>query len=230
MPTIILMTKTPLPGRVKTRLSPFLAPEEAAFAAAAFLRDLAATLARFVNYDFRFAIPDGENPDIVAEMLGKAWQPVFQGPGSLGERLARVMDAAYRDGPGPVLVIGSDHPNLPADLIGGCLDAAEHGRIGWIPTEDGGFAALASPEPCPELFADVPWSTPGVAEAVRLRAAESGRELVPAGRWYDVDTAADLLRLAADIRRNGTCAHTGRFLLTLTPPLDQRTPAAGAER
>ena len=230
MQTLILLTKTPAAGRVKTRLTPTLAPSEAAQAAGAFLRDLTSTLASFVNSDYWVAIPDGESAAGIRDWIGETARVVGQGPGSLGDRLTRLTDEAFAVNSGPALVIGSDHPSLPAGLIQGCLDAAREGNVGWIPTEDGGFAALAAPGPCAELFEDIPWSTPAVAEAVRSRAARSGRKLVEAGSWYDVDTAEDLARLQSDLERLGTCPHSARFLRELDPPLEVRRLKRGDER
>ncbi|NNE42686.1 MAG: glycosyltransferase [Gemmatimonadetes bacterium] len=228
MSTIILVAKTPAPGRVKTRLTPFMTPREASGLAQAFLRDMVASLASFVNYDLQVAIPDEDDPGPLTDLLAGRGRIVTQGRGSLGDRLIHVMAEAFRE-PGPVLVIGSDHPSVPVAMVGACLEAARSGAVGWIPTEDGGFAALASPRPVPELFRDVPWSTPRVASTLRERASDAGCRLHDVGTWYDVDTAADLRRLAGDLARGDACPNTREFLHTLSPPLTLRSLPSGVE-
>ena len=48
---IAVMAKAPRPGRVKTRLMPFLQPDEAAQMSAAFLRDITANIALALERD-----------------------------------------------------------------------------------------------------------------------------------------------------------------------------------
>ena len=133
----------------------------------------------------------------------------------LGARLDHATTRALDELGGPVLVVGGDHPNLPAGWVTACFAAARTGAVGWIPTDDGGFAAMALDRARPELFADVPWSTPGVANAVRRNAARSGARLVAPGTWYDVDDRDDLARLVRDLERGASCPHTRRVLATL---------------
>jgi len=82
--------------------------------------------------------------------------------------------------------------------VAAALAAAATGEVGWIPTEDGGYACLALPRPLPGLFEGVPWSTGGVAEATRNNARRLGVNLCEVGSWYDVDRPADLDRLVKD--------------------------------
>jgi rSAM/selenodomain-associated transferase 1 len=205
--TIVLFAKEPVPGCVKTRLVPPLTPEQAARLAGAFLVDLVATLER-LPARLEIAVPPDSGRRELEKLLGSDRPWVDQGDGDLGERLARATAAAFARAPGPVAVVGSDHPNLPPDRIAGTLDAAAQGDAGWIPTDDGGYACLALPRPLPELFREVPWSTDGVAEATRNNARALGVNLRDAGRWYDVDRPEDLERLAADPETVRRCPAT----------------------
>ncbi len=69
------------------------------------------------------------------------------------------------------------------------------------PAEDGGYylIALRAAALDPRLFAEIPWSTAGVLAATLERCRELGLavELLP--RAADVDTPADLRRLAAEM-------------------------------
>jgi glycosyltransferase A (GT-A) superfamily protein (DUF2064 family) len=81
---------------------------------------------------------------------------------------------------------------------------------------------MTLPRERPELFEGIPWSTPGVAAAVRERAAAIGVVLEAPGTWYDVDTPDDLRRLAADLAASGACPATRGVLAGLDPPLEER--------
>ena len=65
------------------------------------------------------------------------------------------------------------------------------------PAEDGGYYLLGMKQPHAHLFADIAWSTSGVAAATRARAAALGLDVVTLPTWYDVDDAATLDRLVA---------------------------------
>ena len=207
MATIILFAKEPVPGRVKTRLVPPLSPELAAELAAAFLVDLVQVLDE-LPARLEIAIPPDSAVENLEKLLGPGRTWVDQGDGDLGQRLARTTAAAFERSPRPVAVVGSDHPNLPPERIAAALAAAAEGAVGWVPTEDGGYACLALPRPLPGLFADVPWSTGAVAEATRNNATRIGVPLRDVGGWYDVDRPADLARLAGDPETVRRCPAT----------------------
>ena len=207
MATILLFAKEPVPGRVKTRLVPPLSSAQAARLAGAFLVDLVRSLEE-VPADLQIAVPPDSGRVTLEKLLGPYRQWVDQGHGDLGARLAQTIATAFSRASGPVAVVGSDHPNLPPDRVADALEAAAEGEIGWIPTEDGGYACLALPRPLPGLFEGVPWSTDGVADATRNNARRLGVNLREAGRWYDVDRPEDLDRLAADPETVRRCPTT----------------------
>ena len=228
MATILILAKPPVAGRVKTRLVPPLSPEEAALLAEAFLRDLAASLGTLPGVHLEIALPPPGPPPGGPDWLPPGVPTVPQGEGDLGERLARVTADAFERRDGPVAVVGSDHPSLPPELVERALSEARQGRVGMIPTEDGGYAALSLPRPLPGLFRDVPWSSSGVAAATRRNARARGVALVDLPVWYDVDDADDLARLAWELTgRPGTCPATVLALSTLDPPLSSRLDLEG---
>ena len=53
----------------------------------------------------------------------------------------------------------------------------------------------------------------------------AGVELMAPGRWYDVDTVDDLLRLANDLSSGERCPATRAALARLDPPLEERVSA-----
>lgn len=225
---LTICCKAPRVGEVKTRLSPLLSPVEAASLARAFLRDLSASLADLPGCELRVAIPDDAAEEDFAGIFDRPLRFVPQGEGGLGERLARVTGAALTQGEGPVAVIGSDHPNLPLEFVSEMFEKSKEGQVAWVPTDDGGFAALALAQATPSLFAGVPWSTGDVADAVRRNAAAAGIEMVDLGPWYDVDTVEDLARLERDLRGSERCPATRAVLDGLRPPLAEREGGSGS--
>lgn len=218
---VIVFTKQPKSGGVKTRLVPPLRPQEAADLQAAFLVDLTRNLE---GIDARrvLAIPSDDDAAACARLAPPGWETAEQGEGDLGARLARSTRRAFAEGSAPVAVVGSDHPHLPLAAVEGALRAAARGGVGWITTDDGGYACLALPRPLPELFTDIPWSSPGVAAATRTAARRIRVVLQDFGPWYDLDTADDVDRFLADPANARACPATWTSLAALKPSWAER--------
>lgn len=234
--TLLIFAKEPLVGLVKTRLVPPLTPEEAAQLADAFLGDLLERLETLPEADVVVALPSDSSRKRMAARFPQVQRWADQGSGGLGERLARAFDEAETNRARGVLVVGSDHPNLPLPMLERCLESLRRGSGAWILTEDGGYAAIGLSRSAPQLFQDVPWSTSRVADVTRRKAAELGIELDHAGTWYDVDRSQDLSRLDADLSASGECPRTralflawrasfeNRGILPTAPPFERRNP------
>ncbi|GHE39637.1 TIGR04282 family arsenosugar biosynthesis glycosyltransferase [Streptomyces capitiformicae] len=192
MTTLLVIAKEPLPGRVKTRLTPPFTPWEAAELAEAALQDtlwaVAAASART-----RVLVLDGEP----GSWLPPGFDVVAQGPGGLDERLAE----AFARCAGPALLIGMDTPQVTPALLD--VDFADCDAY-FGPAEDGGFWALGLAEPDPALLRGVPMSTPSTGAVQRERLVAAGLRVRDLPRLRDVDTAADADAVA-------TLAPHGRF-------------------
>ncbi|QES47019.1 glycosyltransferase [Streptomyces venezuelae] len=188
MTALLVIAKEPVPGRVKTRLTPPFTRGEAAALAEAALADTLETAA---------AVPAGRHVLVLDGSPGPWLPPGFevrpQCPGELDARLA----AAFADCAGDAaLLIGMDTPQITPGLLAPALDFERHDA--WFgPAADGGFWALALAAPDPALLLGVPMSTPqtGAVQYERLRAAGLRVGLLPVLR--DVDTAADAREVAA---------------------------------
>jgi hypothetical protein len=202
------MAKAPIPGRVKTRLTPLLTLEEAAALSAAFLRDVTeniALAARQAPILGRVAYApagaealfDGhlaEGTFLVLADGSPLLPPRVQG---FGRCLLHAVQAMLADGAHAACVLNSDSPTLPTTLL---VEAARlllerPDRVVLGPAEDGGYYLLGMGAPHAHLFEDIAWSTDRVAEATRARARTLGLELVELAPWYDVDDRNALLRL-----------------------------------
>ncbi|WP_082801997.1 TIGR04282 family arsenosugar biosynthesis glycosyltransferase [Herbidospora cretacea] len=187
MTTLLVIAKEPVPGRVKTRLTPPFTPVEAAALAEAALADtLAAALRTPAD---RHVLVLAGSP---GEWLPAGFEVRAQGEGGLDERLA----AAFAACDGPALLIGMDTPQVTPDLLGPGLDFGGHDA--WFgPADDGGFWALGLAEPDPALLLGVPMSAPetGAAQLARLRDKGLTVGVLPGLR--DVDTAGDAEAVAA---------------------------------
>lgn len=184
-PRVAIFTRFPEPGRAKTRLIPALGAE----GAAALHRRLAErTLAavRAAGLPYRLHVT-GAPPAAFTDWLGLT-DAMEQGEGDLGERLARAGP------PYPTLFIGTDAPDLDADLLVRAADslAAHDAAIG--PAEDGGYWLLGLARPVPGVFRNIPWSTDRVFTDTQARLAEAGIEPALLPCLADCDRPDDLAR------------------------------------
>lgn len=183
---VLLMAKTPVPGRVKTRLCPPCTPEQAAAVAVAALADTvdAVTAAPARR---RVLVVDGD----LAAPAG--WDRVGQRGADLGARLAN----AFSDTGGGLLV-GMDTPQLQAPLLR--LAAVLLGRADAVlgPADDGGWWALGLRDPAhAEVLRDIATSTPTTGADTLAALRRRGLRVSMLPRLRDVDTAADAHAVAA---------------------------------
>ncbi|HET6567654.1 MAG TPA: TIGR04282 family arsenosugar biosynthesis glycosyltransferase [Rhodothermales bacterium] len=198
-PALLIFAKAPVPGRVKTRLVPDLSPMQAADLYRAFLLDALAQYAEFGVALRLYVAPPLEElpPDTAPSGVSLHSQ---QGNG-LGERMQRAFIETFAAGYGRVVVVGTDHPSLPSDFISLAFEALETPLSICIgPSEDGGYYLLGMNDVYPGLFQDMSYSHPDVFADTMERIEQTRADVTILPAWYDVDTAADLDRLASDLQ------------------------------
>lgn len=190
--TVIVMVKTPRAGRVKTRLGRDVGMTGAAW----WFRHQSASLLRRLR-DPRWRLVLAVTPDRDA-VEGRNWPSDLprspQGRGDLGERMIRALRAAA---PGPSCVIGADIPGIDRAHIARAFAAlGEHDAV-FGPAIDGGYwlIGLKHPRRVPlQALRGVRWSSEHALADSTARLP--GHRIGVIDRLQDVDTAADLARLA----------------------------------
>ncbi len=234
---LTVMAKAPRPGKVKTRLSPPLTPEQASDLNACFLRDTvaglhAATLKAPAEWVISYT-PVGEEAAFRGILPDGALLIPQRGEG-FGERLLATAQDLFACGFGAVCLIDSDSPTVPtAEFVRAAeLLVAPGQRAVLGPSEDGGYYLIGLQEPHAHLFEDITWSTSVVTEQTLQRAAEIHLPVELLREWYDVDDANSLARLNAEffdpssaVPRGYAAPETQAYLAKL-PVLGNLTHAA----
>ncbi|WP_405984243.1 DUF2064 domain-containing protein [Streptomyces sp. NBC_00872] len=217
MTTVLVIAKEPVPGRVKTRLTPPFSPEEAAALAEAALADTLATLARTPATRRVLVLEGRPGPWLVP-----GFEVVPQSAGGLDERLA----AAFALCSGPALLIGMDTPQVTTRLLAPALapDAWREHDAWFGPAVDGGFWALGLAAPDPALLRGIPMSVPETGAAQYARLVAAGLRVGRMATLRDVDTAEDARLVAAEA--GGGSFHT--LHTRLAPPAPAPAPAPGS--
>ncbi len=191
---IMVIAKEPVPGRVKTRLTPPYTPAEAAELAEAALADtLAAVASAGVT---RRVLALAGSP---GRWLPPGFDVIGQRGGGLDERIAWALADARTTCPAPLVLIGMDTPQVTPALLAQAVEPLVSGAADatFGPAEDGGFWLLGLREVEPALVLGVPMSRSdtGSRQLARLHGAGLRVRLLP--ELADVDTADEAGRIAA---------------------------------
>jgi hypothetical protein len=187
---LIIFSKNPIAGRVKTRLAVSIGDHEAlqVYESLRALTERASALAdaeKAIFYsDF---IPDS---DIL--LTGNTVAHLQEG-NDLGERMHRAFLKGFELGFGQIVLIGTDCPDLSGFLIDRAFQCLTSDDVVMGPARDGGFYLVGLNRPFPELFLDRRWSTPEVLnDSLRIiREHSASYSLLPA--LSDIDTIDDLI-------------------------------------
>ena len=198
---LIIMTKAPEPGEVKTRLVPPLTFLEAADLARALLVDQLKSVAQFVRAELFIAFtPEG---------------------GDLGARMSNAFKQVFEFGFGNVVLIGSDLPALPLITFERAYASLQKSDCDLVfgPSEDGGYYLVGMGRPIFDIFQDIVWSRNDVLARSVEKLAELGVNYELLNYSYDIDTLDDLKRLLSDCEHHHLGMHN---TLTLLRQLKQR--------
>jgi rSAM/selenodomain-associated transferase 2/rSAM/selenodomain-associated transferase 1 len=200
---IVMMARAPW-TRGKTRLAA-AAPRDAheALRNALFLDTLDVTLA-IEGAEHIVACNPPEDCERLRQFIGPAADVIAQRGTDLGRRLMHAFEDVFRLGAESVVVIGSDLPDLPSELIEGALQALRSGgdRVVLGPATDGGYYLIGMNRPHPELLEGIHWGTSRVLAQTLDAAKRHGLPAVLLNEWRDIDAPASLSHLLRDALPN----------------------------
>ncbi|MGN6609368.1 MAG: TIGR04282 family arsenosugar biosynthesis glycosyltransferase [Jatrophihabitans sp.] len=199
--TVIVLAKRPVPGRVKTRLTPPFTSDQAAALAAAALTDTLDAIERARPRRRLLAFDGAEDG-----WLRPGWRLARQPSGDLDVRLVAAFDAVPA---APALLVGMDTPQLTPAHIAAFDHGAADACLGLA--VDGGYWAIGFRDPrvARAAVTGVPMSRSDTGSTQLRRLHDLGLRVQLLDVLADVDTAPTA-RAVADL-----APHTG-FAATLT--------------
>lgn len=195
---VLLFTRYPQPGQCKTRLIPALGPDGAAALHREMTERILARLTVLTDlHPHRLEIHcDGGSPAEMASWLGKNHLYRQQAAGDIG---CRMRDAirGHQGRMQRLLLIGSDCPDLSAELLRDAFAALRTHDLVLGPAFDGGYYLIgvrnqSASLVCQTLFQDVPWGTDTVFAITQERAQQHQLRCHTLTRLHDIDTPEDL--------------------------------------
>jgi len=206
---LVIVCRNPDVGNVKTRLIPALGADGVRALYRAFLQDLSG---RFADreYDLLWAYTPEGGPLAVELTSGRIYPQ--EGP-DLGRRLLRIFERSVDKGYDRVVVISSDVPHLPVEVVEAAFEGLCRCDVVLAPSEDGGYH-LVGMRGVYDIFTMVPMSTPAVFEQTREIISERGLCLQILTADFDVDVPEDLPRLTDRLAQDAALSqgHTARAL------------------
>ncbi|NTW69077.1 MAG: glycosyltransferase [Chlorobiaceae bacterium] len=186
---LIIFTRNPIPGKVKTRLAAEIGDKKALEIYES-LRSHTARVTRLVNAKkeifFSNLIPAEDL------LLTKETTARLQQGKDLGERMHNALNSGFKTGARRIVLIGTDCHELSTEIIEEAFSALEHSDTVIGPANDGGFYLIGMKEAIPELFLEREWSNPDVLQEsidILLRLNISFKQL---RELSDIDTLEDL--------------------------------------
>jgi uncharacterized protein len=191
---LIIFTRYPTPGRVKTRLIPALGELGAAtvhrqMTEHTLLQARKLCRTREISISVYF---DGNERQHMQDWLGSDLIYQAQADGDLGWRMARSISEAFQDGIDRVVIIGTDCPGLNAELMSEAFHQLLTHDLVLGPAIDGGYYAIGLRYFIPELFVGIIWGTDRVLSQTVEIANKLNLSVAYLPALADVDRPEDL--------------------------------------
>ena len=182
---LVVFAREPVLGKVKSRL----AQDIGVFAASQFYRQMVASVLNTLSRNRRWRCWIAVSPDSAINrhrFWPKPFHPTKQGTGDIGERMKRTMAQMP---PGPVVIIGTDIPDITSGHIESAFKALGNHDVVFGPAADGGYwlvGARRAPG-TPDLFSGVRWSSKHTLQDSLTRLRKKGSKIALLKTLKDVD-------------------------------------------
>jgi len=185
---LIAFIKSPLPGKVKTRLAAGIGEQQALICYQKMLEHLQNTL--LTVSAIKKVYGTGKHG-------AEEWSPfhftyhVQQGA-DIGERMGNAMESSFAEGAEKVVLVGGDCPGVYPALFDRAFQLLATHDLVLGPAFDGGYYLIGLRRPSPKLFEGIAWSTETVLSQTLHKASALGLRYTLVDRLHDVDTVEDL--------------------------------------
>jgi rSAM/selenodomain-associated transferase 1 len=191
---LLVFTKAPILGEVKTRLQPDYSPEQSLKLHKKLVINTLTSISDLSQFDIDLCCtPNRQNmfflecekqfPIQLSDQLGD----------DLGERMAFAFSSSLQVYE-KVIIVGTDCPDLNGGYVNDALKALDDFDAVIGPAEDGGYVLLGLKQFSPELFTDILWGSDAVLKQTKKVLTELSWSCHELGIMYDVDRPEDLQR------------------------------------
>ena len=188
-----MFVKMPERGLVKSRLALTVGEDTALGFYKCFVSDMIGMLTGG-GYPLAIFFHPPESRQRIVQWLGDEHTLFPQTGDDLGERMKNAFMTVFSQGLRSALLIGSDSPDLPGQIINEALISLKDHDVVVGPSYDGGYYLIGFKADTflPQVFDGIIWSTPEVFKQTLDVLKKTNPRLHILPKWRDVDTFDDL--------------------------------------
>jgi len=138
----------------------------------------------------------GGSQQEMTDWLGRKWTFYTQQGNDLGQRMEHAFAQTIQQGAERILLIGSDCPDITADIITSGLKKLNSHDLVLGPAADGGYYLIGLRAPGNKktiLFNSINWGTDRVLEQTLTQAQKGGLSYTLLPQLHDIDRPEDLV-------------------------------------
>ncbi len=191
---LITFVKAPVPGTVKTRLQPHLAPEKIVKLYKSFLTEIVSLCAHLKGVDtFLGCAPTRDDAFLIKLAMKYKMQRFNQRGKNLGERIFNAFKDCSEKGYSKIVLIGSDSPSIPIDFIKKAFFELRKNDFVIGPCFDQGLYLVGTrKDKINTIFRNIKLDTGKDVNMILKKTHNMNITLSMLPFWYDVDNIEDL--------------------------------------
>lgn len=208
---IILFTRIPVAGKTKTRMMPFLTPEECARLHGCFMKDIYEACKKVAADVVVFFAPEGEIRDLKS-LLDEELEYFEQNGENLGIRMKKAIDQTLEMGYKETILIGTDIPQITPQILEKAFDGLKEAEVVIHPTVDGGYYLIGMKEAHDEVWEVERYGTNTVIQDTLAQMNRAGIKVKVGTACRDMDTKEDLKVLYQELQKDPLAEYTWKYL------------------
>jgi rSAM/selenodomain-associated transferase 1 len=197
---LIIFSKAPIIGQVKTRLAPLLTDSQICTLHLAFIKNTLNQATQLSQTKICLGYYPRGYKHTFAGVLPSGIELFCQRGRDLGERMGDALRRFTKQAEA-VIIIGGDLPLLPLHYIQDAFKRLKKHQVVIGPATDGGYYLIGSTLDVTDIFSHIPWGTNKVFELTCTRLKQQKYKYYVLPPCSDVDTPDDLFRLKQYLTR-----------------------------
>jgi len=210
---IIVFTKFPVEGKVKTRLAKNMGNK---FAVSFYRVCAEHTFKELIKVKetgselFLFCSEENEIEQVM-NWAGNNFNYYSQQGNDLGLKMYNAFETVFKKGYKKVIIVGTDAPDVSMNLVQSVISVLDNYSVVIGPANDGGYYLLGFKSKLIDLFSGIEWSTDSVFNSTIEKLNNSKTHYFVVDELTDIDTLEDLQNWLKHYK--GDAAHPIKFFL-----------------
>lgn len=191
---VLVFSKPPIEGRVKTRLAKTVGDSLAVHIYKSVVRRIFQELTLLNDTDLYLSVADGEDHIFFKQLMTEFDLGLHRQEGfDLGQKMLTAMDEmlAHYDA---VIIVGGDAVSISSSVLSRCFERLISQELIIVPSVDGGYVAIGGRRTHGDMFDGIHWGTDEVFSQQLERLRDLKLSSYIADKLWDLDDLNDLER------------------------------------